>query len=54
MVERQSEASIVEVLAPAIAQKYCIEMKEVDIANQLRSSYCIRQKTWRWYLLLFY
>jgi hypothetical protein len=33
MVERQNRASIVEVLAPAIAQEYCIGMRRVDIAD---------------------
>jgi hypothetical protein len=41
MVERQSKALVVEVPAPAKAQKYCIGMKRVDIADQLRFSYCI-------------
>jgi hypothetical protein len=35
MVERQSGALVVEVPAPAIAQKYCIGMREVDIVDQL-------------------
>jgi hypothetical protein len=33
MVERQSGASVVEVPAPAMAQKYCIGMRGVDIAD---------------------
>jgi hypothetical protein len=35
MVERQSEASVVEVPAPAMAQEYCIGMRKVDIVDQL-------------------
>jgi hypothetical protein len=33
MVERQSGASVVEVLALTMAQEYCIGMKRVNIAN---------------------
>jgi hypothetical protein len=33
MVERQSGALIVEVLAPTMAQEYCIGMRRVDIAD---------------------
>jgi hypothetical protein len=54
MVERQSGALVVEVPAPVMAQEYYIRMRRVDIADQLWFSYCIQQKTWRWYLSLFY
>jgi Transposase IS4 len=54
MVHRQSGASLLEVSAPSMAQQYCTGMRGVDIADQLRSSYCIRQKNKRWYMSLFY
>lgn len=53
-VTRQSGASFLNVLAPSMVEDYCMGMRGVDIANQLRSTYCIRQKNKRWYLSLFY
>ena len=54
VVERQSGAIEIEVPAPAMVEQYCIGMRGVDIADQLRSSYCIRQKAKRWYMSMFY
>ncbi len=54
VVTRQSGAAEIEVPAPSIVEQYCFGMRGVDIADQLRSSYCIRQKSKRWYLSLFY
>lgn len=53
-VERQSGANRIEVNAPAMVEDYCKGMGGVDLADQYRSSYCVRQKSMRWYLCLFY
>jgi len=37
-----------------MVETYCLGMRGVDIADQLRSSYPIRQKTKRWYMSMFY
>ena len=53
-VQRRSGASLHNVVAPAMTDTYCIGMRGVDIADQLRASYTVRQKSRRWYMTLFY
>ena len=54
IMERRSGAMVVEVPAPSMVEEYCFGMRGVDIADQLRSSYCIQQKAKRWYMPLFF
>ena len=54
VVERQSGPNTMHVDAAPMAEQYCQNMGGVDLAGQYRSSYCVRQKSKRWYLCLFY